>query len=119
MTTLTLQLSDKAIATLPAELAHQAGLEEGKVQIILGEHSLTVMPIMSPTDYTIRWEAMAATLRKQAAQFSLSLEDRRDASYWKIVNPLFEEARCIVSSVPEQVRDSDYVAPQPGAKPPG
>jgi hypothetical protein len=48
-------------------------------------------PITPPTDYTIRWEAMAATLRKQAAQFDLSLQDRRDASYWAIVTPLFEE----------------------------
>jgi hypothetical protein len=44
MTTLTLQLSDKPIATLPAELARQAGLEEGEVQVIFGEHSLTVIP---------------------------------------------------------------------------
>ncbi len=99
MTTLTLQLSDKSIATLPAELAHQAGLEEGKVQVILGEHGLTVIPVTPPTDYTIRWKAMSATLREQAAQFDFSLEDRRDASYWEIVNPLFEETECMVSSV--------------------
>ena len=99
MTTLTLQLSDKPIATLPAELARQAGLEEGEVQVIFGEHSLTVIPITPPTDYTIRWKAMAATLREQAAQFDISLDDRRDASYWEIVNPLFEEVERIASSV--------------------
>jgi antitoxin component of MazEF toxin-antitoxin module len=99
MTTLTLQLSDKPVVTLPAELAHQAGLEEGEVQVILGEHSLTVIPVTPSADYTIRWEAMAATLREQAAQFGFSLKDRRDASYWEIVNPLFQEAERIASSV--------------------
>ncbi len=99
MTTLTLQLSDKPVVTLPAELAHQAGLEEGEVQVVLGERSLTVIPITPSTDYMIRWEAVAATLREQAAQFDLSLEDRRDASYWEIVTPLFEEVEHIVSSV--------------------
>ena len=91
MTTLTLQLSDKPIVTLPAELARQAGLEEGEVQVVLGERSLTVSPVAPSTDYAILWEAMAATLREQAAQFDFSLEDRRDASYWEIVTPLFEE----------------------------
>jgi len=99
MATLTLQLSEQSIVTLPLELAHQAGLEEGKVQVILGEHSLTVIPITPSTDYMIRWKAMAATLREQAAQFDFSLEDRRDASYWEIVTPLFEEAEHIASSV--------------------
>ena len=99
MATLTLQLSDESIVTLPAELAQQAGLEEGDVQVILGEHSLTVIPVMPSTDYTIRWEAMAATLREQAAQFDLSQEDHRDASYWEIVNPLFEEVERIASSM--------------------
>lgn len=52
----------------------------------------------SPADYAIRWEAMQATWREQAAQFDLYQEDRRDASYWEIVTPLFEEAERIVSS---------------------
>jgi len=99
MTTFPLLLSDKSTVVLPAELAHQAGLEEGDVQVILGEHSLTVIPSASATDYTIRWKAIAATLREQAAQFDLSLTDRRDASYWEIVNPLFEEAERMVSLV--------------------
>jgi 3-polyprenyl-4-hydroxybenzoate decarboxylase len=99
MATLTLQLSDESIVTLPAELARQAGLEEGDVQIVLGEHSLTVIAATASTDYTIRWEAMAATLREQAAQFDFSLEDHRDASYWEIVAPLFEEVERTLGSV--------------------
>jgi len=99
MGTLTLRLSDESTVTVPAELAHQAGLKEGEVQVILGERSLTVMPVTSPADYQVRWEAMAQTLREQAVQFDFSLEDRRDASYWEIVNPLFEEVERSTSSV--------------------
>jgi hypothetical protein len=99
MATLTLQLSDKPIVTLPAELAYQVGLEEGEVQIVLGEHSLTVIPATPSTEYTIRWEAVSATLREQAAQFDFSLEDRRDASYWEIVHPLFEEVERTLTSI--------------------
>lgn len=51
MGTLTLRLSDEPIVTVPAELARQVGLEEGEVQVILGEQSLTVMPGTSPEDY--------------------------------------------------------------------
>jgi hypothetical protein len=94
-----LQLSDKPIVTLPAELARQVGLEAGEVQIVLGEHSLTVVPATPPTDYATRWVVMAATLREQAASFDLSPEDRRDAAYWEIVNPLFEEAERLAGSV--------------------
>jgi len=58
------------------------------------------MTLVTPSiDYTIRWETMAATLREQAAQFDFSLEDCRDALYWEIVNPLFEDAERIASSV--------------------
>lgn len=99
MTTLTLQLSDQPLVTLPAELAQQAGLEEGQVQLILGDHSLTVVPATPPTDYAARWQTVATTLREQAAQFRVSVEDRRDASYWEIVNPLFEETDRIAGSV--------------------
>ncbi|MBL7064102.1 MAG: AbrB/MazE/SpoVT family DNA-binding domain-containing protein [Anaerolineae bacterium] len=99
MATLTLRLSNEFTVALPAKLARRAGLEEGKVQVILGERSLTVTPITPPTNYTIRWKSMATTLREQAAQFDFSPEDRRDASYWEIVNPLFEEVERIVSSV--------------------
>ena len=51
------------------------------------------------TFYTICWKAMAATLCEQAAQFDFSLKDRRDASYWEIVTPLFKETERIASSV--------------------
>jgi len=99
MTTFILRLSDKSTVTLPVELARQAGLKEGKVQVILGERSLTVLPVTPAAGYAIRWEAMAATLRERATQFDFSPKDRRDASYWEIVNPLFEEAERIASSV--------------------
>jgi hypothetical protein len=99
MPTLTLELSDAPKVTIPAELAHQAGLEEGQVQVLLGEHSLTVIPLASSADYSSRWQAMAHLFREQAAQFGLSLEDRRDASYWEIVQPLFDEAERIIGSV--------------------
>ena len=99
MTVLTLHLSDQPIITLPAELAHLAGLVEGQVQVISSQKRLTVLPVAVPTDYTVRWEAMAATLREQAAQFDLPLEDRRDAAYWETVAPLFEEAGHLVSLV--------------------
>ena len=58
-----------------------------------------MIPLTPLTDHTVRWEAMAATLREQAVQFDFSLEDRRDASYWEIVNPLFEEVERLASSV--------------------
>ncbi len=57
------------------------------------------LPACVEIDYTIRWETMAATLREQAAQFDFSLEDCRDALYWEIVTPLFEDAERIASSV--------------------
>ena len=91
MTTLTLRLSNQPLITLPVELAHGLGLQEGAVQVIAGHRSLTFLPAVQPTDYTTRWAAMSATLREQAAQFDLSAEDRRDADYWAIVTPLFEE----------------------------
>jgi hypothetical protein len=58
-----------------------------------------VILVTPSTDYAILWEAMAATLREQAAQFDFSLEDRRDGSYWEIVNPLLEEVERLASSV--------------------
>jgi len=99
MAILPLRLSERSAVILPANLAHQAGLEEGEVQVILGEHSLTVIPVSLTTDYAPRWEAMVATLREQAAPFGLLPEDRRDASYWAIVNPLFEEAERMIGSL--------------------
>jgi antitoxin component of MazEF toxin-antitoxin module len=99
MATVILQLSgESSTVILPAELAQQAGLEEGEVDVILGERSLTVVPMSSTTDYTIRWETMSAALREQAAGIDLHYEDRRDASYWEIVTPLFEEAGRIAGS---------------------
>jgi lipopolysaccharide biosynthesis protein len=99
MVTRALQLSEQSTITLPAELARQAGLEEGEVEVILGEHSLTVVSTAASTGYTARWEAIQAVLREQGAQFDLYQEDRRDAAYWEIVTPLFEEAERILSSI--------------------
>jgi len=94
----TLRLSDEPVVALPTDLARQAGLQEGIVQVTLGDHGLTVTPPPTETDYAARWKAMAMTLREQAAQFNVTLEDRRDASYWEIVNPLFEEADRMIGS---------------------
>lgn len=99
MTTLTLQLSNQPLITLPAELASMLGLREGMVQVIPGENSLTFLQVSQPADYTVRWTAMSATLREQAQQFELSAEDRRDAEYWAIVTPLLEEAEHIPGTV--------------------
>ncbi len=99
MTTLTLRLSNQPLITLPAELARGLGLQEGTVQVIPGQHSLTFLPVTQPADYTARWAAMSAALREQASQFDLSAEDRRDAEYWAIVAPLFEETERTPSSV--------------------
>ena len=54
MNMLSLQFSGESSITLPAELARQAGLEEGEVHVILGEHSLTVVSPASPADCAIR-----------------------------------------------------------------
>jgi len=99
MTILTLRLSDQPLITLPAELAQGLGLQEGAVQVIPGQHSLTLLPVIQPADYAARWSAMSATLREQAPELDLSGEDRRDAGYWAIVAPLFEEAERTISSV--------------------
>jgi|WetSurMetagenome_2_1015567.scaffolds.fasta_scaffold281400_3 hypothetical protein len=96
MTLLTLRLSDQPVITLPAELARLAGLEEGQVQVIPNQQRITVLPIPAPADYTVRWENLAATLREQAAQLDLTPGDRRDASYWEMVAPLFDEAEHLV-----------------------
>jgi hypothetical protein len=98
MTVVPLRLSDQLMVTLPAELARQAGLSEGNVEVVLGETGLTVLPGTPSTDYTARWEIMAATLREQTPQLDLFVEDRRDQSYWEIVAPLFEEAARTVGS---------------------
>ncbi len=97
MTTLPLQLSDQTRIVLPAALARQAGLEAGEVQVILGAHRLIMLPAASSISYATRWEAMSATLREQAARFDLS-EDRRDADYWTVVAPLFEETERILGA---------------------
>jgi len=98
MTVVPLRLSDQLLVTLPAELARQAGLSEGNVEVVLGEIGLTVLPGTPSSDYPARWEIMAAALREQTAQLVPSAEDRRDQSYWEIVAPLLEETARTVGS---------------------
>ncbi|PKO21853.1 MAG: hypothetical protein CVU38_12515 [Chloroflexi bacterium HGW-Chloroflexi-1] len=98
MTVLTLRLSNQPVITLPAELARLAGLEEGQVQVISNQQRVTVVPVPVRADYAVQWESMAAILREQATQFDLTPADRRDASYWETVAPLFAEAERLVGS---------------------
>lgn len=98
MATFPLQLSDQTSVVLPTELARQAGLEAGEVQVILGAHRLIILPTAPSISYATRWEAMSATLREQAARFDLA-EDRRDADYWAVVTPLFEETERALGAV--------------------
>jgi antitoxin component of MazEF toxin-antitoxin module len=98
MATFPLQLSNQASVVLPTELARQAGLEAGEVQVILGAHRLIMLPATPSIPYAKRWEAMSAALREQAVRFDLS-EDRRDADYWNVVAPLFEETERALGSV--------------------
>lgn len=95
MTVLALRLFDQPVITLPAELAR---LEEGQVQVIPNQQRVTVLPITASTDYTVRWEIIQAALREQAVQLDLIPADRRDASYWQTVAPLFAEAEQLVGS---------------------
>jgi len=100
MTVLTLRLSDQPVITLPAELARLAGLREGgQVQVIPDQQRVTVLPVPIASDYAAQWANLSATLREQAAQFDLAPSDRRDASYWETVAPLFAETEQSLSSV--------------------
>lgn len=83
--------ADKPILVLPAEPAKQASFVEGKVQIILGEQSIIVVTTTSPANFSSLWEVLSTTLHKQATLCGLTSEDHRDAEYWEIVAPLFEE----------------------------
>lgn len=99
MPTITVQISDEPVLTLPADLAAQAGLAEGEVQVILGERSLTLVPVTPPLDYGALWPILSNRLREQADPYITALTDQRDAEYWAIVTPLFEEAEHMTSTV--------------------
>lgn len=98
MTVYTLSFSGDPIVILPADLAQLAGLQEGAIQVIPGEHSLTVASATPLTNYAARWETMREMLREQAAPYGLEMEDRRDEAYWAIVEPLLEDAERWMSS---------------------
>ena len=99
MTAYTLRFSNEPVVTLPMDLARLAGLREGDVQIVPGNHSVTVTPVVSETDYALRWQVMETSLREQAAHYGLEIEDHRDEEYWAIVGPLLQEAEHWISSV--------------------
>ena len=89
MTTLTIQVSDKSIVTLPADLAQQAGFEAGDpVEIVLTEQGLTLAPAR---DYARIWQVMEGRLRYQAAELGLIGPDKRGDAYWQIVEPILQD----------------------------
>ena len=89
MTTLTLQLSDKPVVTLPAELAHQAGLEEGaSVAAMVTAEGVTITPAH---DYAETWRVLENRLRYQATALGLTGPDRRDEAYWQIIEPMLQD----------------------------
>ena len=93
MATLTLQLSNESIITLPAELARQAGLEEGaSVEAWVTTGGLT---IARAGDYAKSWRALESRLRYQVAALDLSDLDKRDEAYWQIVEPMLQDVDAI------------------------
>jgi hypothetical protein len=98
MTAVVLRFSDEPTVTVPAELARLAGLEEGDVEIMLGDLSLTVVPASAASAYAARWVGIAARLREEARQFEIPITDPRDDTYWEIVNPLLEDAGRMLDS---------------------
>jgi len=88
MTAYTLRFSNEPVVTLPMDLARLAGLREGDVQIVPGNHSVTVTLVETETDYALRWQVMETALHEQAAHYGLEMEDYRDEEYWAIVGPL-------------------------------
>jgi hypothetical protein len=89
MTTLTLQLSDESIVILPADLARQAGLEEGtSVEAMVTAEGLTIAPMRA---YAETWRVLENSLRYQATTLGLIGPDRRDETYWQIVDPMLHD----------------------------
>lgn len=99
MTTYILSFSNDPIVTLPVELARLAGLQEGVVQVIPGEHALTVATTPAEMDYAVRWQLVSLVLHEQAASYGQELDDRRDEAYWAIVDPLLEDAELWAGSL--------------------
>ncbi len=89
MTTFTLQLSNESIVTLPTELAHRIGLEEGDPVVArVTTEGLTITPAR---DYAETWRVMESRLRYQATALELTGPDRRDEAYWQIVEPMLQD----------------------------
>ena len=87
--TLTLQLSDEPVVTLPTGLARRAGLEEGDaIEAAITPEGLTLAPAR---DYAGAWHALEERLRYQAADLGLTDIDRRDDEYWRIVEPMLQD----------------------------
>jgi antitoxin component of MazEF toxin-antitoxin module len=96
MTVFTLQLSDKSTVILPAELARQAGLEEGdSVEAVVTPEGLTLVSIRDDAE---TWRTLERRLRYQAAALELMDADRRDEAYWHIVDPMFKDLERDVSA---------------------
>lgn len=96
MATLTLKLSDESIVTLPADLARQAGLEDGtSIQAVITAEGLTIAPLR---DYDETWRVLESHLRYQATAMGLIGPDRRDELYWEIVEPMLEDLERDVSA---------------------
>jgi antitoxin component of MazEF toxin-antitoxin module len=95
MATLTLQLSNESIVTLPAELARQVGLDEGdSVEAVVTADGLTIAPAR---DYAETWHVLESHLRYQAVALGLTSADRRDEAYWQIVEPMLQDMERDVS----------------------
>lgn len=98
MTVLTLQLSDSPVITLPSQLATQAGIKEGQVQVIFKKQSLIVIPVVDNPPISDDWGSYTTALQELVVPYTFSSVDQRDESYWEIVEPMFEDTSHLVSS---------------------
>ena len=96
METLTIQLSDQSIITLPADLAQQAGFAAGdSVEAVLTEQGLTLALVR---DYKKLWQVMERGLRYQALALELIQPDKRGDAYWQVVDPMLQDLERDLSS---------------------
>jgi len=93
MSTLTLQLSNEPMITLPADLAQRAGFQAGAdLQAVIIAGGLELVPAdQAMGACAAAWPARRAQLRERAQSLGLYGPDRRDDEYWQIVAPLMEE----------------------------
>lgn len=96
MPTFILRLSDEPIVALPAALVRQAGLEEGaSVKAVVTAKGLTIAPAR---DYAETWRVLESRLRYQATALGLAGPDRRDETYWQIVDPMLQDLERDISA---------------------